>query len=155
MFRKGKIMRKKQTRYVNAKKILLALFLTVTIAVGCSEKRQTDTLEASFARNTEEESKGKVTGVERGAGDVYTITLEDGREYTGYVYDIAARVEGLKCLYIKNENDRVVQCWVYPEYYSERYESEYNEYVDENRIIFCVKRRSAEGGAVAQFEIEY
>lgn len=148
-------MRKKKTRYINAKKILLALFLTVAIVVGCSEKRQTDTLEASFTRNTEEESEGKVTGVERGADDVYTITLEDGREYTGYVYDIAARVEGLKCLYIRNDHGRVAHCWVYPEYYAERYEAGYKAYADENRVVFYVRGKSNSSRSIAQFETEY
>ena len=151
-------MRSKMSRCFRAARTVLLTMLfvvVIVIVVGCSGGGQKDTVEASFTRNTEEAARGKVAEVRNTGVGEYAVILTDGRVYTGYVHDIPAKAENLKCLYIRNDHGRVAHCWVYPEYYAERYEAGYKAYADENRVIFCVKRRSVEGGAIAQFEIKY
>ena len=136
--------------------LLTMLFIVViVIVVGCSGGGQKDTVEASFTRNTEEAARGKVAEVRNTGVGEYAVILTDGRAYTGYVHDIPAKAESLKCLYIRNDHGRVAHCWVYPEYYAERYEAGYKAYADENRVVFYVRGKSNSSRSIAQFETEY
>lgn len=151
-------MRLKMSRCFRAAKtvLLTMLFIVViVIVVGCSGEGQKDTIEASFTRKTEEVAKEKVAGVRNTGIGEYAVTLADGRVYTGYIHDIPAKAENLKCLYIKDDHGRVAHCWVYPEYYAERYEAGYKAYADENRVVFYVRGKSNSSRSIAQFETEY
>ena len=100
-------MRSKMSRCFRAARTVLLTMLfvvVIVIVVGCSGEGQKDTIEASFTRKTEEVAKEKVAGVRNiGIGE-YAVTLADGRVYTGYVHDIPAKAENLKCLYIRNDH---------------------------------------------------
>lgn len=153
--KKGPGKRKTDAARISAGAVFLAALLVIAVfTAGCAADDRAATEADSFAKEAEKITGTAVSGVEKKTDSEYVIFLENGKRYTGFVHDVPAKVEGLECLYMRNEGEQGrFSCWIFPEDNSARYTVSFSEYPEEGQIMIYVINQY--GGTIYQFPEKY